>query len=110
MKATKSCAVIIREISGEQSVLAFRHPLAGCQLVKGSINVGETPAAAAIRELREESGVVATVAANLGEWQSDYENQIWSFHLCNPATTLPHTWTHCAKVTAATNSNSFGNL
>ncbi|KIT14518.1 NUDIX domain-containing protein [Jannaschia aquimarina] len=42
-----------------RAILAFRHPLAGAQLVKGRIEPGEGVAAAARRELREEAGLRA---------------------------------------------------
>lgn len=60
MKPTKSCPVVVRNDDDELSVLAFRHPLAGYQLVKGTINDDEEVSAAAVRELVEESGVAAT--------------------------------------------------
>jgi 8-oxo-dGTP pyrophosphatase MutT (NUDIX family) len=49
--------------------MAFRHPLAGCQLVKGSIE-NEEPSAAAVRELYEEAGVRALADSDLGLWDS----------------------------------------
>ena len=75
-------------------VLAFRHPAAGCQLVKGSIDKDESPKAAAERELEEEAGVSATAVADLGLWQSEHEDQVWSFHLCRTSIALPETWKH----------------
>jgi len=54
----KACAVPYRRNGQALEVLAFRHPLAGNQLVKGTIEADESPAAAAARELAEESGIV----------------------------------------------------
>lgn len=89
----KACPVVIRG-QGPIEILAFEPPLAGLQLVKGTIEPGETSAAAALRELREESGLHAShVTADLGLWASGHANQIWAFHLCevhNP----PDSWTH----------------
>lgn len=94
MKPTKACPVILRERNAID-VLAFRHPLAGCQLVKGTIEPGENPAAAALRELREESGLAgAEVLSHLGIWESGYQDQIWSFHLCQMQHELPEVWVH----------------
>ena len=94
MKPAKSCPIVVREVAGMLLVLAFRHPLAGCQLVKGTIDDGEDAAAAAVRELKEESGVVAEVVSALGIWPSGHQEQIWSFHLCRPSVALPETWSH----------------
>ncbi|QPC99302.1 NUDIX domain-containing protein [Qipengyuania soli] len=54
----KACAVPFRQVNGSLDVLAFEHPLAGNQLIKGGIEPGENPLSAAIREAREESGLV----------------------------------------------------
>lgn len=69
---TKACPVVLRR-TGDLEVLAFEHPLAGFQLVKGSIEQDESPAAAAVRELLEESGLKASsVSADLGLWVPGY--------------------------------------
>ncbi len=76
-------------------VLAFRHPLAGLQLVKGTIESGETAGAAAVRELAEEAGLAqAGPITALGVWQSQYEAQVWSFQLVPVAATTPEAWEH----------------
>ena len=93
MKPNKSCAVVVRDAAGALNVLAFRHPTAGCQLVKGTVEDGESAAAAAVRELKEEAGVVATVAADLGLWPSRHESQVWLLHLCEPSVDPPDSWT-----------------
>lgn len=83
--------------SGEVEVLAFRHPLAGLQLVKGTIEQGETAREAALRELGEESGIhEASIVADLGVWASGYKDQVWSFHLCQVSEPLPDEWVHHA--------------
>ena len=53
----KACPVVLRRTADRIEILAFRHPLAGCQLVKGTIEVEETIQHAAERELHEETGV-----------------------------------------------------
>lgn len=89
----KACPVVIRG-QGAIEILAFEHPLAGLQLVKGTIESGESSRAAALRELREESGLSASnVLADLGIWTSGYENQIWAFHLCE-VDHPPESWIH----------------
>jgi len=94
MKPSKACPIVVRDIGGELSVLAFLHPLAGIQLVKRTIEEPETASSAAVRELAEESGVTAATISDLGIWHSGYDDQIWSFHLCRASEPLPETWTH----------------
>ncbi len=90
---TKACPIVLHRARRVQ-VLAFEHPLAGRQLVKGTIEPGETPAQAAVRELLEESGVRSRAVADLGAWESGYMGQIWSFHLCEAECSLPETWVY----------------
>ena len=74
----KACPVIIRNSNGVTELLAFRHPSAGKQLVKGTIDEGEAPADAAIRELREESGIsIDSGLIELGE--AKIGATIWHF-------------------------------
>lgn len=56
MAADKACAVVLRD-RGVLEILAFEHPLAGLQLVKGSVEPGESSGAAAVRELMEEAAI-----------------------------------------------------
>ncbi|MBN3788084.1 NUDIX domain-containing protein [Burkholderia sp. Ac-20353] len=92
--ATKACPILLRNHQGTTEILAFEHPSAGYQLVKGSIERGESAKDAAVRELREESGIRdAEVISDLGSWNAPYQGQIWSFQLCATRTTLPDEWT-----------------
>ncbi|HQZ13878.1 MAG TPA: NUDIX domain-containing protein, partial [Devosia sp.] len=78
--ADKVCAVLIRERGGRKEVLAFRHPQAGLRLVKGTIEPGEMPDAAALRELAEESGIAdARVVRDLGWSDAIVPDQRWHF-------------------------------
>jgi 8-oxo-dGTP pyrophosphatase MutT (NUDIX family) len=93
----KACPVVLRSPAGRE-ILAFEHPLAGFQLVKGTVEAGERPHEAAIRELHEEAGITAeAVVKDLGLWESGHEEQVWSFHLCAVPASLPDTWTHWAR-------------
>lgn len=93
MIPTKACPVVLRRHHGITQILAFRHPVAGFQLVKGTIEHGEPAAVAAIRELFEESGIRdAQVTADLGLWRAPYQDQVWSFQLCETAAELLDAW------------------
>jgi 8-oxo-dGTP pyrophosphatase MutT (NUDIX family) len=91
---SKVCPVVLR-YSSEVEVLAFEHPLAGRQLVKGTIEPGETPAQAAVRELYEEAGILARVVGDLGLLNPGGEH-VWSFQLCAPLAELEESWVHHA--------------
>ncbi len=88
----KACPVILRRVDGVVEVLAFAHPLAGNQLVKGTIESRESLEQACIRELREESGIAAHPVTALGTWNSDYQNQVWGFYLMEANQRLPDSW------------------
>ncbi|WOE82112.1 NUDIX domain-containing protein [Pseudomonas protegens] len=93
MPANKACPVVLRHTT-ELEVLAFRHPLAGLQLVKGTVEAGESTAAAAVRELAEEAGLQAEENRFLGLWHSGFSGQAWAFHECRVRVPLPESWTH----------------
>lgn len=92
--AAKACPIVLREICGRTEILVFRHPLAGVQLVKGTIEDGERPEQAALRELAEESGIYDAIAArSLGTADLNAHGQVWWLVLCE-ARALTETWTH----------------
>ena len=75
--------------------MVFRHPSAGIQLLKGTIEPGERPSDAALWELREEAGIAdAVVCRELGLWDAGFEGQIWCFQVCATARVLPQYWSH----------------
>lgn len=93
--AVKACAIVVR---GSAELLVFRHPRGGVQFVKGTIEAGEAPPQAALRELQEESGISgARIERDLGVWQSGLKSQLWSFHLCAVEAPLPDKWVHRTK-------------
>ena len=89
----KACPVVLRRTAGVIEILAFRHPMAGCQLVKGTIEAGETISHAAERELLEESGIVGAAIDYLGAAQMTEPEQEWHFVVCRVGQ-LAETWTH----------------
>lgn len=91
MRELKACPVIIRH-RATLELLVFRHPLAGIQLVKGSIERMESPLHACQRELREESGVEAQACLNLGEFFPKSAAQQWHIYLMSVNGTLPDSW------------------
>lgn len=96
MTADKSCAVVLRT-RDTLEILAFEHPLAGLQLVKGSVEPGESTGLTAVRELMEEAGIRSAVRRDLGEWLSIETGQTWAFHQCQVAEDLPDSWVHFAQ-------------
>lgn len=76
----KVCPIAVRFAKERPEVLAFTHPSAGKQFVKGTIEPGEAPLDAATRELREESGLRAdTPLISLGTHCVGGNRQRWHF-------------------------------
>lgn len=109
MKVQKVCPVIIRENESRKEILAFRHPIGGdIQLVKGTIEPGENFEAAALRELREESGIEKVSSIEFkGVWEPKNENQIWHFFHCQPQDELPENWSFFANDDGGLNFSFF---
>jgi 8-oxo-dGTP pyrophosphatase MutT (NUDIX family) len=92
-RPSKACPVVLRERE-QTEILAFEHPLADRQLVKGTIEPDETPAEAALRELREEAGIRGTCVADLGCFEPLDQGISWSFHLIEVQESLADRWIH----------------
>lgn len=92
----KVCPVVLRKQN--QELLLFQHPLAGIQLVKGTVETfDESYITAAKRELAEESGITHVISARyLCSWDSGFQNQAWHFVLCECAD-LEDSWTFHTK-------------
>lgn len=91
----KVCPVVLRERDGRVQILAFQHPLAGGQIIKGTLEAGEEPSAAVLRELAEESGIEdAVVVEPLGQFIDEEHLQRWHIFLCRVDRTLPDHWSH----------------
>ncbi len=88
----KACPVVIQHKAGPE-LLAFRHPHAGLQIVKGTIEPGEALRQACERELFEESGVKATAGRYLGKLTMA-DGLVWGFVQMQGVAALPSTWSY----------------
>lgn len=91
----KAVPVVVRKSFHGIELLVFDHPLAGRQLVKGTIEAGEGIEEAAKRELMEESGLV-DVQKTIYLGSQDYPeiDHKWHFVLCEFSKKLPERWEH----------------
>ncbi|WEX74793.1 NUDIX domain-containing protein [Sinorhizobium numidicum] len=93
----KACPIVTRATEQGLEVLAFKHPSAGKQFVKGTIEKGEQPRIAAERELLEESGLVCRSAMEpLGSFPIGRERTLWHFFAWH-SSGLPDRWRHTAE-------------
>lgn len=95
----KAFAYVVRRARGRAELLAFRSPLApGFEVPKGSVEPGERPEAAVLRELLEEAGLAAAIRLRLGAavwrppWGGRGEEQ--HFFWLEPAGAPPDRWAH----------------
>ena len=91
-KADKVCPMVVRRRGGAWQVLAFRHPSAGIQLVKGGLNPGEAAHEAAIRELYEESGIALTARPrDIGAYRIGVPGEVWRIFVAE-GRDMPEAW------------------
>jgi 8-oxo-dGTP pyrophosphatase MutT (NUDIX family) len=95
-RRVKVCPLVLNEQGNQRCLLVFRHPLAGIQLIKGTMEPGESVESAAARELWEESGVESIKQNYLGSWYPNYEDQEWHFVECK-VKALSKSWQHFTK-------------
>ena len=93
----KACAVVLHPDGAPLRLLAFEHPMAGTQFVKGTIEPGESPERAALRELYEEAGLEATAALLLGTSDDIAVGERWHFVLCRAKSPVRAEWQHFCK-------------
>lgn len=91
----KVCPIVLRDQEAKRQFLAFEHPLAGRQLVKGTVEQKESDELAARRELEEESGISIDLRnlKRIGASARIVSGQEWIFFettLLNP----PDHWTY----------------
>ena len=95
MKTLKAVPVVLRHASQEVEILVFTHPLAGVQIVKGTVETGESVNEAAVRELAEESGIKnSQCARDLGTWEECPIGQVWHFREMSVEQELPDVWSY----------------
>ena len=99
---------ITRESTGSLQVLVFEHldfPDSGIQVPAGSVEPGETPEEAALREAWEESGVcglrVQRYIGSFHWWHAERseDNERHVFHLVT-SQPLPERWVHTVSAGA----------
>lgn len=66
----KVTAFVLPPGEARREVLVFRHPTAGVQLPAGTVEEGEAPEAAVLREVFEETGITARLIKKLGVEES----------------------------------------
>ncbi len=95
MRIPKVVPVVLRGDSAALEVLVFAHPQAGMQIVKGTVEPGESVNEAASRELFEESGITgAKCVRDLGTWEQCPPGQLWHFREMEVSQSLPESWAH----------------
>lgn len=114
----KAVAVVLRSGKHVLEVLVFRHPSAGVQIPKGTMENFETVEAAALRELEEESGLVLeTQPMIIGTWNRTVKggpnedgppeiNQ-WIVTIMKADDHLPDQWLHHATGSPAEDGLAF---
>ena len=104
----KALIAVIRTRNGAHEILVFKHPHAGVQIPKGTVEDGETVEMAAVRELKEESGIeLSDEPPAIGTWQRivgggpnedrPLEINEWSVHVSWADKKLPERWKHQAE-------------
>jgi len=97
-RVRKATAVVLRESRSGKEVLVFDHPLdeggVMLQLPAGTVEIGEEPETAAIRELFEETGVQASTPILAAVQDEVFEgvSRIRWVYLLQAPTDLPDEW------------------
>lgn len=103
-QARRRVSKVVAYVVDHDKLLVFTHDdvpveVAGVQVPAGTIEPGENPADAVVREVREETGIETRVVRNLGleqhdVWPSRAELHERRFFLLEPASeVVPERWT-----------------
>jgi 8-oxo-dGTP pyrophosphatase MutT (NUDIX family) len=90
----KACPIVLRGSPNQLDILAFNHPLAGKQFVKGTIEPNEVLAAACERELREESGLIGRAVQPLGQSLIECQGLTYGFYRMHISGVIPERFDH----------------
>ncbi|SDB81328.1 NUDIX hydrolase [Acinetobacter boissieri] len=91
----KVVPIIFRNFNQNIEILVFRHPIAGIQIVKGTVEANEKLEDAAIRELYEESGISsASIDSYLGLHHPSELKANWHVFVCHTTEDLKDSWVH----------------
>ncbi|MEO0485415.1 MAG: NUDIX domain-containing protein [Pseudomonadota bacterium] len=93
----KAVPLVLHPGGAPLRVLAFTHPLAGAQIVKGTVEPREAPARAAVRELWEEAGLTAIAALPLAVREDVRDGERWHFVLCRIRPPVRERFQHYCK-------------
>ena len=98
MVIDKAVALVVRPSDRGRELLVFRHPLAGLQVPKGTVEPGEPTADAVLRELHEESGLAFECRPRaIGHWDRVLEGgevHRWHLFLIDAPDGFADEWTH----------------
>ncbi|CAM3755375.1 NUDIX hydrolase [Alkalicoccus chagannorensis] len=94
----KAYVYVTRTKNARKECLVFRHPLpkGGIQIPKGTIEEGESPDEAAVREMMEETGLSPTSPRFLAEdeWEHPNGERHHRYFFEMPAEQAPQAWVH----------------
>lgn len=91
------CPIVLRQSANGPEIMAFRHPQAGRQIIKGVMEDGDVPREVALRELKSDSGLSPSAQpVDLGKSKGIEQGEAWHFFAC-PVASLPDEWNYiCA--------------